>query len=404
MKGVYPGQMLTAVGVDPNNQIYPLAYGIVESESKSSCSWFLNCLGDDLDLNERSNFTFISDRQKGIILALEDVFPAAEHRFCLKHIYDNMKSYWRGQMYKDYLWKLATTTTVEQFNRVMEDFKTVDKDAYEYLKKIPPMHWSRSHFSSRPKCDVLLNNMCEVFNRQLVDGREKPIILALEYTREYLMRRLAIVQKDIDKCRGPLTPVATGLFEIIKKEAFKYKATFNGYAKFEVVGPWMDQCVVNMENRTCSCRKWELTGMPCKHVAAYIYDMADNQQKVYLPESYLDPVYWLNTWKKMYEFKIGPVTGKNYWPKSDWPILVKPPKHHVQIGRPKKKRRKSKAELEIVKNGKLSRQGKHVKCGNCQEHGHNKRKCSNRQKIPVGKSKKASQGSKARKTKKARVE
>ena len=64
MKGQYEGQLLTAVGVDANNGIYPVAYGIVESESKASWTWFLKCLGDDLDLYTNSNFTFITDRQK----------------------------------------------------------------------------------------------------------------------------------------------------------------------------------------------------------------------------------------------------------------------------------------------------------------------------------------------------
>ena len=64
MKGPFPGQLLTAVGVDPNNGIYPLAYGIVESESKDSWTWFLEHLKEDLDLQSNSNFTFISDRQK----------------------------------------------------------------------------------------------------------------------------------------------------------------------------------------------------------------------------------------------------------------------------------------------------------------------------------------------------
>ncbi|GJY44388.1 ATP-dependent RNA helicase, partial [Tanacetum coccineum] len=35
-----------------------------ESESKDSWKWFLDCLGDDLELFRNSNFTFISDRQK----------------------------------------------------------------------------------------------------------------------------------------------------------------------------------------------------------------------------------------------------------------------------------------------------------------------------------------------------
>ncbi|KAL4591092.1 hypothetical protein LXL04_004041 [Taraxacum kok-saghyz] len=64
MKGPFPGQVLTAVGLDSNNGIYPVAYAIIESENMASWKWFLDCLGDDLDLGINSNFTFITDRQK----------------------------------------------------------------------------------------------------------------------------------------------------------------------------------------------------------------------------------------------------------------------------------------------------------------------------------------------------
>ncbi|KAI3751623.1 hypothetical protein L2E82_22714 [Cichorium intybus] len=64
MKGPYPGQLLSAVGMDGNNGIYPLAYAIVETENKSSWTWFLEQLGEDLDMGPMTNFTFVSDRQK----------------------------------------------------------------------------------------------------------------------------------------------------------------------------------------------------------------------------------------------------------------------------------------------------------------------------------------------------
>ena len=70
MSGQFPGQILTAVGVDPNSGIYPLAYAIVEAETKDSWKWFLDCLGDDLGLFRNSNFTFISDRQKVCFLLI----------------------------------------------------------------------------------------------------------------------------------------------------------------------------------------------------------------------------------------------------------------------------------------------------------------------------------------------
>ncbi|GJV58562.1 receptor-like cytoplasmic kinase 176 [Tanacetum coccineum] len=67
MRGQYHGQMLTVVGVDANNGIYPVAYVIVESGNQYSWTWFLTCLADDLDLFSNSNFTFITDRQKGVL-------------------------------------------------------------------------------------------------------------------------------------------------------------------------------------------------------------------------------------------------------------------------------------------------------------------------------------------------
>ncbi|KAL4554369.1 hypothetical protein LXL04_039506 [Taraxacum kok-saghyz] len=70
MKEPFPWQVLTAVGLDSNNGIYPVAYAIVESENIASWKWFLDCLGDDLDLGVNSNFTFITDRQKGLIPAI----------------------------------------------------------------------------------------------------------------------------------------------------------------------------------------------------------------------------------------------------------------------------------------------------------------------------------------------
>nr|GEW96096.1 transposase, mutator type [Tanacetum cinerariifolium] len=123
MSGPFPMQILTAVDVDPNYGIYPLAYAIVESENKQAWLWFLDCLGDDLELFRNSNFTFVTDRKKGFVPALTETFPAAEHRYYLKHIYDNMKLQWRGQQFKDLLWKCATATTVFYFNKNMEELK-----------------------------------------------------------------------------------------------------------------------------------------------------------------------------------------------------------------------------------------------------------------------------------------
>lgn len=60
-----------------------------------------------------------------------------------------MKHSWRGKQYKDLVWKCASATTVQYFDRAMEELKNLDEQAYEYLRKIPAQHWSRAHFSGK---------------------------------------------------------------------------------------------------------------------------------------------------------------------------------------------------------------------------------------------------------------
>ena len=237
---------------------------------------------------------------------------------------------------------------------------------------------------------MLLNNLCEVFNTKLVKGRDKPIISCLEFIREYLMKRVCNVMKVLNKCQGPLTPTGTRILESNTTLASKYHARWNGGEKYQVKGPWNDQHVVDMEKRECSCRKWELTGIPCKHAIASLNEMADNNEKVGELYTYVHKVYWLDTWKEMYSFKVEPIKGRAMWPKSDCPTTLVPPPHNKAIGRPKKKRRITAEErIEIQQRKRqansqsqndnetqsLSRKFLTVTCSKCKQKGHNARTC-----------------------------
>ncbi|XP_009768068.1 uncharacterized protein LOC142165957 [Nicotiana tabacum] len=69
LKGpMYGTQLLSAVGMDGNNNIFPVAYAIVEKENKDTWAWFLNHLAADLNIHE-TGWTFMSDKQKGLIKA-----------------------------------------------------------------------------------------------------------------------------------------------------------------------------------------------------------------------------------------------------------------------------------------------------------------------------------------------
>ncbi|XP_012845746.1 PREDICTED: uncharacterized protein LOC105965720 [Erythranthe guttata] len=142
-------------------------------------------------------WTFISDKQKGLIQAFEVVFHNSDHRFCVRHMHSNFENAgFRGQAFKSILWKAARATTLNEFSRNMEEMNELDENAFQWLNDNPPQNWSRSHFNTYPRCDMLLNNGCESFNSSILEAREKPIVSMLEWIMEYLMTKL---QKNRDR-------------------------------------------------------------------------------------------------------------------------------------------------------------------------------------------------------------
>ncbi|XVF72527.1 hypothetical protein PTKIN_Ptkin12aG0128400 [Pterospermum kingtungense] len=84
----------------------------------------------------------------------------------------------------------------------MDEIKEKHPEAYEWLLDKPPHQWSRSHFSIRPKCDVLLNNLCESFNIFILDTRDKPILSMLENIRCKLMKKFYMKRFVAEKYEG----------------------------------------------------------------------------------------------------------------------------------------------------------------------------------------------------------
>ncbi|XP_019237197.1 PREDICTED: uncharacterized protein LOC109217413 [Nicotiana attenuata] len=70
LKGACGGQLLAAVGRNGNNQMFPIAWAIVDQETKHSWSWFLGYLIDDLNLGTGEGLSVMSDTQKGLVPAI----------------------------------------------------------------------------------------------------------------------------------------------------------------------------------------------------------------------------------------------------------------------------------------------------------------------------------------------
>ena len=75
---------------------------------------------------------------QGLIPVIETLFPTVEHRYCVKHIYNNFKVDHKRLELNDALWGCAAATTVREFERCMQYIRDLDEKAYEYLAKIAP--------------------------------------------------------------------------------------------------------------------------------------------------------------------------------------------------------------------------------------------------------------------------
>lgn len=64
LKAAVKGVLLTAVGHDANNQIYPVAWAVVQSETGDNWLWFIKHLKHDLGLENGLGIVIISDRSK----------------------------------------------------------------------------------------------------------------------------------------------------------------------------------------------------------------------------------------------------------------------------------------------------------------------------------------------------
>lgn len=95
-KGACQGELLAAIGRDANNQMYPVAWAVVEQETRENWEWFLEFLMKDLEINDDgAGWVFISDQQKvtSSFLPYSILFYHILSIQCLHHSYHNLSIY-----------------------------------------------------------------------------------------------------------------------------------------------------------------------------------------------------------------------------------------------------------------------------------------------------------------------
>ncbi|MQL98456.1 hypothetical protein Taro_031161 [Colocasia esculenta] len=89
------GVILAASALNGNNEIFSVAYSIVDSETYDNLVWFLQNLKKAL-LSDR-RIAFLSDMGKGLKEAIPDIFPNDHYGYCFQHIMQNFNDQCAGK-------------------------------------------------------------------------------------------------------------------------------------------------------------------------------------------------------------------------------------------------------------------------------------------------------------------
>ena len=86
------------------------------------------------------------------------IFPSLFQSKCY------FKQKFKGLALNDKIWKTTIASIVPTFYRK-------NANVYDLLGSKPIIHWSRSHFDTSFKCNLLLNNLWGSFNSTFVEAR-----------------------------------------------------------------------------------------------------------------------------------------------------------------------------------------------------------------------------------------
>ncbi|PON62409.1 Zinc finger, PMZ-type [Parasponia andersonii] len=116
---------------------------------------------------------------------------------------------------------------------------------------------------------------------------------------------------------------------------------------------------VNLQTKTCSCRRFDLISLPCTHVLAATLSRRIN------PYSLCSWYYTVDAWLCSYAETIYPVGNEEEWdvPDNISRYMVEPPPYKPKAGQLKTKRTKSKGEKIIMQR-------------HCSGKGHNRATCT----------------------------
>ncbi|XP_019224697.1 PREDICTED: uncharacterized protein LOC109206332 [Nicotiana attenuata] len=339
LKSYYTGTFVSASTLDGAGHMFPLAYGVIDSENDAAWTWFFEQF--KIAYGVRENMCIVSDRNESIIKSVSRVNPDVPHFACIWHLWNNVYKKFKKSHAKlsEIYFSMAKAYTEAEFDSLMEKVEKVDIRVKEYLELDGYEKWARL-YAHVNRGWTMTSNIAESINVALVLARELPIYDFLEEVRKMFGRW------NCSNC---------------KEATQTYKTLGKKYQEMLELNERMctRMTTVCLLERKCVCGRFQIDELPCPHAWAVL------KSKFLMPEEYCSNYYKSSTIVMTYDVPVYPLPDKNDWnmPEHVAEEVVLPPKWKRPPGRPKKKRDKTLSELLQPKN--------QHSCSICGQGGHN---------------------------------
>jgi zinc finger SWIM domain-containing protein 3 len=135
--------LLLAVTMDGNDEILPLAWAIVPTESLEEWIFFLDHFKAAFSAVNDPSMVIISDRGKGLESAVPTCLPLAVYYHCAQHICNNlMEKFHPGNEVKKLFWKGVFAPSSSLYETCLQQINTINEAARHYLYGIPAKIWA----------------------------------------------------------------------------------------------------------------------------------------------------------------------------------------------------------------------------------------------------------------------
>ncbi|WCJ29975.1 hypothetical protein M5689_011567 [Euphorbia peplus] len=270
LKSKYYEVLLTATGVDGNDDAFPISFAIVDVENEDNWKWFLEQLKSAISMEEP--ITFVSDNEKGLMKSVVEVFEHAHFGYSISHLLENFRISLRGPFQGDgkgtlpvSLLGAAHAVRLDSFRMFMDQIKQVSSKAYDWLMQFQPEHWTNALFKGERYIHIA-DTMEDLYADWIEEMRELPILQKVE---ELGCKIMDLMQKRQTDSNGWSTTLAPTKEKKLNEEALKalpLRVLFSSDTLFEVHDDSIN--VVDLLRRDCTCQQWKLTGLPCSHAIA----------------------------------------------------------------------------------------------------------------------------------------